>query len=136
MSNFNLAAFLAHRKEFNFVEVSIEGVDFNLIELNDELIEKVKIQETYRAMVLAAADFGVSVGRDRACDDAILAEELGFAWLKDELTIDCESSLKEQAGLEVCELSGLSSFVNDKKEYEVLEAEEANEEQMIKVGES
>ena len=125
MSNFNLSDYLKNRKEFNFVEISLGDVDICIIKLTEEFIDSVKLQETYTGMLCVAADFGVSIGRDRVCDDAVLAECLEEAWPIDELAVDGDMTIREMVGLEVCELSGIADFVNEKKEYEALEADEA-----------
>ena len=132
----NLSLWVANQKRFEFVVDTIEGVTLNLIALTDDLIQTVKMNDNSNDMVLACADYGVSNGDIRFCDDDKLAEYLGDAWVNPEFMIDCDPSLKFQVGERVAEISGILDFINAKREDEELaelEAEEAKKE--LEVGE-
>tara|TARA_R110002096_G_scaffold376530_1_gene570261 strand:+ start:120 stop:560 length:441 start_codon:yes stop_codon:yes gene_type:complete len=109
------------KKKFMPKEFDFDGVDFEGIALTDELSQKVKECESSIEMILTAADFGLSCEGTRAMDD----EELMFAlcqfWLEPEL--DGEE-LKALVGEKICEISGISDFIKEKKEYEKIEADD------------
>ena len=127
----NLSLWVANQKRFEFVVDTIEGVTLNLIALTDDLTQTVKMNDNSNDMVLACADYGVSNGDIRFCEDDKLAEYLGNAWVNPEFMIDCDPSLKFQVGERVAEISGILGFINDAREAEELaelEAEEAAKE--------
>ena len=131
----NLSLWVANQKRFEFVVDTIEGVTLNLIALTDDLIQTVKMMDNSNDMVLACADYGVSDGNTRFCEDDKLAEYLGNAWVNPEFMIDCDPSLKFQVGERVAEISGILEFINDAREAEELAELEAEEEsEDIKVG--
>ena len=124
MSTLNAAAWFTERKKYNFKEVSIDGVSFNLIQLTDDLIEMVKDCETYESMLDLSAELGLSAGRKRIFDDAEMSADMDEFWLLPALNAHEDSSTRKQAGLEVCKISGLNEFLQDTLQSE-LEAEEA-----------
>ena len=125
MSNFNAGKWFAERKKYNFKPVTIEGVDFDLMPLTEDLIQKVLLCETYVEMIAEAARCGLSSGRDRICDDAEMASDIDVIWELEELDIDCDPSLQHKVGEKVCAISGLTEITEDKKLDEEIKAEEA-----------
>ena len=114
----NVAIYLAERKRFNFQVHTVEGIDFNLISLTDTMIQELKVDnETYEGMVLSAAKYGVSVGRERVCDDAEMSADLEEMWSLEQFS-ECEPSLIHQVGLVVCEISGLTEYIEDQRKLE------------------
>ena len=125
MTIFNVATYLTERKRFNFSEHTIEGIEFNLIPLTDDMIQEFKIDnETYEDMLSAAATYGVAVGRNRVCNDEEMAADLEGMWTLEQF-IDCEPSLLHKVGEKVCAISGLTEFVEDQRKLEEELAEEA-----------
>ena len=141
MSFLNISDWVIDQKRFEFVTFNVvDDISVDLVPLNDELIQKLKMCETAQEMVFAAADFGVSKGRERFCDDAQLAEYLGEVWIKSELLAYGEPSVKEMVGDKVCEISGLTDYIQDKRDDEELKRLEEEdrlkaEEEDISVGE-
>ena len=125
MSLFNVGRYLAERKKFNFKTYEIEGIEFDLIPLTDDLIQELKINETALEMILSAANYGISAGRERACDDAEMTEDLDGIWGLEQLSIDCEPCLQYKVGEKVCEISGLTEFVEAQQLDEDIKAEES-----------
>jgi hypothetical protein len=125
MSIFNVGKYLAERKKFNFRTYEIEGVEFDLIPLTDDLIQALKLNPTHSGSMNAAANFGISAGRNRAHDDAEMAEDLDAIWDLEQLDIDCEPSLQHKVGEKVCAISGLTEYMEDLKLEEEIKAEEA-----------
>ena len=108
---YNVATYLTERKRFNYQEHSIEGLDFNLIPLTDDMIQSFKVDNaTYAHMLESAARQGVSIGRDRVCDDSEMAIELDEMWLLDQFD-GCEPSLIHRVGEKVCDISGLTEYI-------------------------
>jgi hypothetical protein len=132
MSIFSVGAYLAERKKYNFKTYTIEGVEFDLIPLTDDLIQELKMSTTYDETLLAAANFGISAGRNRACDDDEMAVDLDGIWGLEQLSIECEPSLQHKVGEKVCDISGLTSYIEDKQLAEEIKAEE--EAKKLKVG--
>jgi hypothetical protein len=127
MAVFNVGERLAELKKFEFNTYNIEGVGFHLIQLTDDLISDVKMCSTYAEMVMLAAKSGISAGRARTCDDEKMLDYLDELWGWEELDIDCEPTLRHQVGLKVCEISGLSAFVEARHVFEKNEAKELAE---------
>ena len=103
----------------------VEGIPFDLLslELNDSLLQEVKSCESYTDMVMMAADNGLAyydVNDDafRVVDNKRLSKKIAGLWDKDELQLDTDPCIKERVGLIVCEISGLSEFVEDQKKLE------------------
>jgi len=118
MTIFNVADYLTDRKRFNFQEHEVEGVGFNLIMLSDDMIQEFKVNnEPYDDMLTYAAKNGVSIGRVRVCDDKEMSEDLNDMWDLEQF-LECTPSLIHQVGLKVCEISGLTEFVEDQKKLE------------------
>ena len=132
MSLFNVGNYLAERKKFNFKTYEIEGIEFDLIPLTDDLIQELKMNESYSEMILAAANYGISAGRERACVDAEMSEDLDGIWSLEQMAIDCEPSLQHKVGEKVCAISGLTEFIEDQKRFE--DEIKAEEEKELKVG--
>jgi hypothetical protein len=101
---------------------SIENVGFYLlpIDLDEALLEAVKACSTYTDMVLLAADSGLAYydGSDealRVVDNKGLTKKIEDMWSKGELKLDTDPCLKERVGLVVCEISGLSELLEERK---------------------
>jgi hypothetical protein len=114
----NVGTYLTNRIKFNFQQHVIEGVEFDLIPLTEDMILELQIeQETYADKLEYAAKYGVSIERNRVCDDALMAEELKGMWELEQFS-ECEPSLIHKVGLMVCEISGLTEFVEAQKDRE------------------
>ena len=125
MSNFSSGNWFAERKKFNFQTFTIEGIDFDLIPLTDDLSVDVMDCETYESMLELAASSGISNGRDRIIDDEVMKSDIDTFWALGELDVDCDPSIRYQVGKEVCEISGLSVELQamfDKEEQERVDA--------------
>ena len=131
MSNINVGNWFTERKKFNFQELTVEGYDFQLVPLDDELIEDVKAATTLNSALALAAEYGLSVGRDRIFNDDDMAADLDVFWGQAEVNSG-DPSIKHQVGEYVCNISGLAEHIQIVREVEK-EAAEA-EEARIKVG--
>ena len=118
MGNFSTANYFAEESRLIPREYLIKDVDFEFLSLTDELINDVKMKPTYNEMVLLAADSGLSYNGKRIVDDEKLAKRIPALWKKEEMTIDCDPSIKFLAGEVVCELSGLTDFIEDRRAFE------------------
>lgn len=115
MTIYNVTDYLVGRKRFKPQEHIVEEVTFNLIPLDDDMIQDLKVNnESYDNMLVYAAKRGVSIGRDRAFDDEDISMELDDMWEHDQFS-ECEPTLIHQVGELVCEISGLTEFIADKK---------------------
>lgn len=127
MGNFSTANYFAEESRLIPREYLIKEVDFEFLSLTDELIQAVQMKPTYNEMVLFAADSGLSYNGKRIVDDEKLAKRIPALWKKEEMTIDCDPSIKFLAGEVVCELSGLTDFIEDRRAFEEDEARELAE---------
>lgn len=94
-----------------------EGAEFDIMALTKELKDDIKSCVTYAEMVALAADSGLSCDGKRAIDDDYLAANIDAVW-ESELLEDCEPDSKTQVGIKVCEISGLTSFIEAQLEKE------------------
>ena len=125
MEQFNLSNYLAECVKYSPKPFDIEGIPFNLIMLDDELIDNVQNRETHEEMLFAAATYGLSAGSERAANCSELKERMKTIWEMEELSVDCNPSLRHKVGIVVCELSGLTDFINAQKAKEDADAEVA-----------
>lgn len=125
MSILNTSDWFAKKKKFKPQEVDVEGVDFLLIPLTDELIEQAKSCTTYAEMLMSAADFGQAAdfgnksGPTRVYDDIESRDDIEMLWHQELLAaIDCEPSLQQKVGEKVCAISGMTSYYEERKRKE------------------
>jgi len=118
MENLNQVAWFVNRKKFNFQPFMAETEPFQLIPLTEMLIADVKEEKTLESLLFLAADSGISVRRDRIIDDDDMAEEIDYFWTLPQNNVDCDTSIRLQVGLEVCEISGLSEYVETVRQVE------------------
>jgi translation initiation factor 1 (eIF-1/SUI1) len=130
----NSIDWFANYKKFNFKEITIEDVYFNYIALTDELVESVKSCTFSAEMLEMAADYGISNERERMIDDDDDLNNLDAFWCSPKLSIELESSIRQQLGQKVCEISGLAETIEDMKALEDEVAKEEAEAALIKVG--
>ena len=127
MNNFIVSDWFKSRAKLKIQLFSIESIDFELMTLTDELKEKVELCETYEDMLSVAANHGLSYNRKRVTDDAELAKDIDILWGLGSLDIDLDPCIKYRVGEKVCEISGLTSSLD-----EMLESEEAEKVQELK----
>lgn len=120
MERFIVSDWFANRAKLNIQTYEIEGVEFEIMALNEDLKEKVELCESYNEMLSIAADSGLSYSRKRIADDAELAKDLDILWGIESMDIDLDPCIKYRVGEKVCEISGLDSVLQ-----EMLETEEA-----------
>lgn len=133
MSILSTSDFLAGKVRFVPRVFQIEDIPVEMIGLTDDLKEDVQLCSTSEDMYLAAADFGMSSGGVRVCDDELLSEYIDQLWEHEDYQIDCDPSFKIKVGEKVCAISGLTKFVEDKKADE--EDIKLEAEAKLKVGE-
>jgi hypothetical protein len=113
MSNFIVSDFFAGRAKLNIQKFIVESVEFELMALDGELKEKVELCESYEDMLSMAADSGLSYNRKRVTDDAELAKDIDMLWSLSGLDVDCDPCIKYRVGEKVCEISGLTSALEE-----------------------
>jgi hypothetical protein len=114
MSKLSTSDFLAGMVRFVPRVFNVEGVPVEMIGLTDEAIQDVRLCATSEGVYLAAADFGMSSGGVRVCDDELLSEYIDKLWEHEDYKLDCDPSFKVKVGEKVCAISGLTKFVEDK----------------------
>ena len=113
MSNFIVSDWFAKRASLSIQLFTVEGVEFELMALDGELKEKVELCESYEDMLSMAADSGLSYNRKRVTDDAELAKDIDMLWSLSGLDVDCDPCIKYRVGEKVCEISGLTSALEE-----------------------
>lgn len=127
MNKFIVSDWFANRAKLNIQTFEIEGIEFEIMALNDDLKEKVELCESYQEMLSMAADSGLSYNRKRIADDSELAKDLDILWGIESLEVDSDPCIKYRVGEKVCEISGLDSALQ-----EMLESEEAARAEVLK----
>jgi len=119
MGNFNVGNWFESRANLNIKSFTVEGIDFELMALTEDLIDDVQLCDTYADMIDKAADFGLSYNRKRVYDDVELAKDIDMLWQMPEVNIaELSPTVKAQVGAEVCEISGLTELIEDALEKE------------------
>ena len=114
MTVFNVREFLRLRSE----SVNIEGIDFEIMSLTDNLIKELKSKDSHNEMLNYAADYGLAVDGKRVIEDSYMTSRLDLLWANEALTLEVDPCIKYRVGDTVCEISGLTDFL-----LETLEAE-------------
>jgi hypothetical protein len=125
-------------------EFEVEGVVFDIMALSAELKKEVESCSSHVEMLSLAADSGLYFDGSRAIDNESL--DVSALWGDSALDVDCDPCIQYRVGEKVCEISGLTSALEDmilleqavieeeeeaaKKEIEAAEKEAATEELM------
>tara|TARA_R110001632_G_scaffold83617_5_gene184980 strand:- start:966 stop:1445 length:480 start_codon:yes stop_codon:yes gene_type:complete len=128
MSNFNVSDWFDSRAKLNICTFTVSDIDFELMALTDDLIDDIKLCDSYAEMIESAASLGLSYNRKRVADDSELSKDFEMLWAKDELNIlGLTPTVREQVGAEVCEISGLTDFIESTLQKERDEDKAAKE---------
>ena len=128
MSKFIVSDWFANRAKLNIQTFSVEGVEFELMALSESLCDDVKLCDTYEDMLSLAANAGIAYNRKRVIDDEELSKDIDMLWGLETLDIDLDPCIKYRVGEKVCEISGLTSTLE-----ETLEAQEAEHQEAITI---
>lgn len=93
--------------------ITIEGIDFEVMALSQQLIDDIKSCVDYEEAINIAATAGLVLDGKRAVDDQDIAGRLGELWSEEYLKTEVEPSIKEQVGLKVCDISGINSVIEE-----------------------
>lgn len=111
---FNVSNWLAQEaklKEWNEV---IDGNEFELISLTDDLIETARASDSLVDLIDFCASNGLLINGVRALDyKGMTPEKLSRLWLLPNIDTGDEPSIKHQIGLMIAEESGLSELFAD-----------------------
>lgn len=127
-SFFDVAEYFADEAKLLSRPFSVGDIKFKFLALTDDLKQRVQECDNYDDMISTAANNGLAYIEDekaiRVVDNEHLVAKIDELWEKSELEIDSDPCVMKQAGMFVCKISGLTKFVNDKKEFEDSEAAE------------
>lgn len=118
MSKFVVSKWFENRAKLNIQNFEVENIEFELMALTDELIERVKAQTSYDDMISFAADAGISYNRKRVFDDSELSKDFDILWGIGEMEVDCDPCIKYRVGEKVCEISGITDVIEEMLELE------------------
>jgi len=124
MNNFNAGTWFAEKVRYKQFDTVIDGIVFPLIPLTDEHIESIELAESYDEMIEIAVSNAMASDGVRLIDDSQLNEYYDAFW--DEF--DGEPSVKNQLGEYICEVSELSSTIDDAYAEKVEAARKLDEE--------
>ena len=100
-------------------EYEVEGAVFNIMALDKVMKEMVEDCKTHEDMCFYAADQGIFLEGQRFVDmDGFIEEDLIELWGDDLGHIKSDPCVKQRVGEKVCEISGLTSVLNDMLETE------------------
>ena len=112
--------FWGERSQIEEKEFIIESIEFLFLKLTGAMIKELCGKETLEEKLSYAADFGISWNRERIIDNENLKKDLGLFWDRSQPDFPPTPSIKYQAGMYVCDISGLSKHI---KETQALEDE-------------
>lgn len=118
MNKFIVSEWFASRAKLKIQIFSIEGVEFELMALSENLIDDVKSCVTYEEMLSLAANSGISYNRKRVVDDVELAKDIDMLWGLESIDVDLDPCIKYRVGEKVCEISGLKDDLEEILEIE------------------
>ena len=131
MNNFDVGSYIAEQAQALPQAHIVEGIPFDLLslELDIELYQAVEQCTSYDTMVLLAADNGLAYYDNddeayRVIDNKRLSKKIQGLWKMEELQLDSDPCIKERVGKIVCEISGLSECLSERKELDALEEED------------
>ena len=103
-------------------EFFIEGAAFDIMALDKDMIEMVKECGTHEEMLFFAADHGIVYNGTRFVDHPDFVEDdLISLWDEDLKDIESDPCIRHCVGDKVCEISGLSSALEDKLKSEMIQ---------------
>ena len=127
MNTFKVSQWFANRAKLKIQIFIVEGVEFELMALNENLIDDIKSCLNYEEMLSLAANSGMSFNRKRVIDDAELAKDIDMLWGLEDLDVDLDPCIKYRVGEKVCDISGLNSTLE-----EMLASQELKEMETLK----
>ena len=108
-----------------------ENIEFEIMALNQSMIDKVKSCDTHKEMLFFAADNGLVFNGTRAiASKDLTVDDIDALWGDESVDIDCDPCVRARVGEKVCEISGLTEYI---QEMIVLEAEVAAEEEAARL---
>ena len=116
--------FQAQAKKFR-VGYLEAGEYFSYTNTREAYQAELKKLGTYHEMLNFAADNGFYMGTHRAIDNEVDAENMGLLWELDIVQLDDDPCIKYRVGEKVCELSGLTAYIDDVNKKEIDEEIEA-----------
>ena len=112
MNILNVSNYLEQALKFLPVDFAAEGVDFELMPLTDELINKAKEIKSSDLLIDFAADNAISFGGDRLTDNKKALGVIKKLWAHEDMP-DINPTVKHQVGEKVLEISGLDDLLMD-----------------------
>ncbi len=112
MSNLIVSDFLKQALKFLPVDFTVEGKDFELMPLTDELIEKAKELSTSDKLVDFAADNAISSDGERLTDNEKALCIIKRLWAHEDMP-ETNPTIKYQVGEKTLEISGLDDLLLD-----------------------
>jgi hypothetical protein len=91
----------------------IQGITFELMSLSEDNIKKARELKTSQEIIELAANGGFAINRKRAIEDDSFTDSLSLLWEQDEVLAFTDPSIMFSVGEKVCELSGLTSFLDE-----------------------
>jgi len=124
------------RAKLNIQTFMVDDYPFEIMVLSDEAKGLIGLCDTHKEMVNLASNEGLSSNRSRVMDNEEYAKDIDMFWadkFKDDDSYPC---VRSRVGEKVCEISGLSTLLNDMLETEKAAdlAKEEEAEKTFKLG--
>ena len=105
---------------------TVENIEFEIMALTQDMIDRVKSCDTHKEMLFLAADNGLVFNGTRAISgDDLTIDDIDALWGDELKDIDCDPCIQARVGERVCELSGLAEYIEEANILEIEMAEEA-----------
>lgn len=125
MDKFIVSQWFEKRAALNIQTFELEGVVFELMALDQDLKEQIECCDTYDEMLALAANSGISYNRKRVADDVELSKDLDLLWGQPSMDVDSDPCIQYRVGEKVCEISGITSIIEEKLNEEARSKQEA-----------
>ena len=112
MALLNVSKLLKARAALSIQPFIIEDIEFEIMKLKPEHIEHIQSLDKYEEILKDAADMGLSCDRMRVFDDEELSKDMAVIWGSQDLDIDSDPCIKQRVGEKICEISGLTDFLD------------------------
>lgn len=123
MNDFNPLEWLEERSKIKEFDVVIEGMTFKAMVLTDKQLEGLSDCDSYEAVLMQAAELGLSFNRQRVCETEGLQDDMGLFWSKVHKALKLDPCVQQRVGESVLEESGALDEFQDVFEINVIDGD-------------
>ena len=109
---FDIEKMLLELAQTNIIPKNIAGHQFQLMTLTNSIREELEELDDLASLINKAANYGLSIKSERAIDfDNMSEEKLDVFWSNKAFDTESETSIREQFGIAVLELSEMEDLI-------------------------